>query len=178
MGTVGRLLSGCLIAVVLWGCGSHQLSPQARLCLPPVKALLTRTLRVRSSQVVTVPGIGNDGMPQCSFKARLPSGGRFAVTINVDRSPQPYMVLSRTIVERQQVFSPTRLVPAPVSVLGLGLLASWFPPSQLMSTDGVRLVTTTVLWRGASQGQERRLAVRISRPYLGKSKPSLAKLYP
>jgi hypothetical protein len=123
--------------------------------------------------------VGNNVMPQCSFRARLPGGGRFKLTVNVDTSPQPYMVLSRTIVERQQVFSPTRLVPAPIAVTGLGLLASWFPDDkQLMSTDGVRLVTTTVLWSRAGRAREIRLAKRISRLYLGKSQPGKAKLYP
>jgi len=175
---ITRHLCACVIALALSGCGSHQPSAQARLCLSRVRALVAHALSIRTNQVATDPSIGNDAMPQCSFKARLTRGRRFAVTINVDTSPQPYMVLSRTIVERQQVFSPKRLVPAPVAVLGLGLVASWFPPSQLMSTDGVRLVTTTVFWSGASQDEERRLAVRVSRPYLGKSKPSLAKLYP
>ncbi len=175
---ITRRLWVCLLALALFGCGSHRLSPQARLCSSRVRTLVAQTLTIRTDDVATDPGIGNDAMPQCSFKARLPRGGRFDATINVDSSPQPYNVLSRTIEERQQVFSPTRLVPAPVAVLGLGLLASWFPPSQLMSTDGVRLVTTTILWSGASQGKERRLAVRVSRLYLGKSKPSLAKLYP
>lgn len=118
-------------------------------------------------------------MPQCSFRASEPGRARFELTVNVDTSPQPYMVLSRKIVEGQQVFTPTRLTPAPIAVMGLGLLASWFPAeSQLMSTDGVRMITTSVTWSGVSQLRERQLATRISRLYLGKSKPSLAKLYP
>lgn len=101
------------------------------------------------------------------------------LTVNVDTSPQPYTVLSRTIVEGQQVFSPVRLVPAPVSVMGLGLLASWFPnQSQLMSTDGIRLVRTTVVWPGAKQAKDIAFATRISRLYLKKSKPALAHGYP
>ena len=130
-------------------------------------------------QIKTVPGTGNDSEPQCSFRAHLAGGGRFEATVNVDTSPQPYTVLDRTIVEGQQVFTPTRLTPAPVAVLHLGLLASWFPgQSHLMSTDGVRLVTTTLMWSGAKQAKEIRFAARISRLYLGKSKGSLAHGYP
>jgi hypothetical protein len=118
-------------------------------------------------------------MPQCSFTVHLPGGKRFVATANVDTSPQPYTVLSRTIVEGQQVFSPVRLVPAPVSVMHLGLLASWFPnQQQLMSTDGVRLVRTTVIWPGAKQGEKIRFATRISRLYLKRSKSSAAHGYP
>lgn len=144
-----------------------------------MRALSAQALRIAPSRIVTRPGIGNNGMPQCTFRASLPGGEPFALTVNVDSSPQPYTVLSRTIVEGQQVFSPTRLVPAPVGVMGLGLLASWFPnDSALMSTDGVRLVTTTLRWGGARQGAKIRFATQISRLYLGRPKPSLAHGYP
>ena len=117
-------------------------------------------------------------MPQCSFTASLSGGEHFDTTVNVDTSPQPYFVLERTIVEGQQVFSPTRLVPAPIAVLGLGLEASWFPnQTQLMSTDGVRLIRTTVIWGGAKQAQKIRFATAISRLYLHKPKSSKAKGY-
>ena len=143
--------------------------------MPQVQKLAAQTLGVAVGQIAEVPGTGNNAEPQCSFKTHLAGGGQFDVTVNVDPSPQPYTVLARTIEEGQQVFSPTRLTPAPVSVMHLGLLASWFPgPSHLMSTDGVRLVTTTVMWSGAKQAQEIRLATRISRLYLGKSRPALA----
>jgi hypothetical protein len=135
-------------------------------------------LTVAPGRIAAARSIGNDGMPQCSFSTRL-GGKRVVLTVNVDTSPQPYTVLSRTIVEGQQVFSPVRLVPAPVSVTGLGLLASWFPnQSQLMSTDGNRLIRTTVVWPGAKQAQEIGFATRISRLYLKKSKPGLAHGYP
>jgi hypothetical protein len=166
-----------LLCLPLLGCGtSHtKQSPASRLCQSRSRQLVAQTLRLPASQITAVPGTGNNAEPQCSFKARMPGGGRFDVTVNVDPSPQPYTVLSRTIVEGQQVFSPTRLTPAPVAVLHLGLLASWFPgPSHLMSTDGTRLVTTTVTWTGAKQAQEIRFAAQISRLYLGKLRPSLA----
>jgi hypothetical protein len=140
---------------------------------------VAQTLALNSKQIATVPSTGNNGMPQCSFKTQLKNGRRFNVTVNVDTSPQPYMVLSRTIVERQQVFSPKRLVPAPIAVLGLGLLASWFPDDQqLISTDGVRLVTTAVTWGRAKRDQQIRFATKLTRLFLGKSKASAAKLYP
>lgn len=175
------LIPLCALALVLVGCGSSHVkqSPAARLCKPQARELVAHTLAVPAAKITEVPGTGNNAEPQCSFEARLAAGRRFDVTVNVDPSPQPYAVLNRTIVEGQQVFSPTRLTPAPVAVLHLGLLASWFPgPSHLMSTDGVRLVTTTVMWSGAGQGQEIRLATSLSRLYLGKSRGSLAHGYP
>jgi hypothetical protein len=167
----------CAVPIALVGCGSSHVkeSPAARLCQSQARQLMAQTLAVHPGQITEVPGTGNNAEPQCSFQARLSGGGRFDVTVNVDPSPQPYTVLSRTIVEGQQVFSPTRLTPAPVAVLHLGLLASWFPgPSHLMSTDGTRLVTTTVMWSGAKQAREVRLATRLSRLYLGKLRPALA----
>lgn len=150
-------------------------SPAARLCKPQARQLVAQALALPATKVATVPGVGNNAEPQCSFRAPLAGGHRFEVTVNVDPSPQPYTVLARTIEEGQQVFGPKRLVPAPVGVMHLGLLASWFPgPSHLMSTDGVRLVTTTVTWPGARQGQEIRFATSLSRLYLGGLRPGLA----
>jgi hypothetical protein len=166
------------LSLLLWGCGGHPISPQARLCLPRARGLVARTLALPPARIATVPAIGNDAAPQCSFRARLP-GGRFDATVNVDVEPQPYTILSRTIVEGQQVFSPVRLTPAPVAVLNLGLLASWFPGrSQLMSTDGVRMVTATVNWPRAKQASEIQFATRISRLYLHRPRASLAHGYP
>ncbi len=172
------LLGACLGALSLSGCGGSQ-SRSSSICRPSARELVARTFAVSPGQVTAKRSEGNNAMPQCSFTASLPGGRRFAVTVNVDTSPQPYMVLSRTIAERTQGFTPTSVLPAPVAVLGLGLLASWFPDEQaLMSTDGVRLVTAYVRWSGARQGAKVRFATRISRLYLGRSKTSRAKLYP
>ena len=87
--------------------------------------------------------------------------------VNVARGPQPYFILERTIVEASQVFGAKRLSPAPVSVSRLGLEASWFPAEQwLMATDGYRLITASVEWRGARQSREIALATAATRPYL------------
>ncbi len=170
-------LTLCTAALLTTACGS------GRTFSPPCSAVATHLvahqLRIASSSVSAARSIGNDSMPQCSFTSGLPGGGRFSATVNVDTSPQPYFVLMRTIVEGQQVFSPVRLVPAPVAVFHLGLLASWFPnQQQLMSTDGTRLVRTTVIWPGARQAAKIRFGTRISRLYLNKPKSSRAHGYP
>ena len=170
----GLVAAVCAGALALTGCGSSK-PAQATLCYARARTVVAQTLTIRPGSIATAKGIGNDGAPQCSFTARLSDGKHFDATVNVDVEPQPYTILSRTIVEGQQVFSPQRLTPAPVAVLNLGLLASWFPgPSQLMSTDGVRMVTATVTWPGAKQGAEISFATRLSRLYLGRPKPALA----
>jgi hypothetical protein len=89
------------------------------------------------------------------------------LTANVDTAPSPYFRLERTAVEAGQMFTPTGVLPAPQTVGGLGLEAYWFPDrTQLMSTDGVRLVTVTVRWPRAHQARQRTLAVQVSKPYL------------
>jgi hypothetical protein len=164
-------------ALLLSGCGSGR--ARASICLPRAQQLVARTLGIRPSAVTAVRSTGSNVMPQCSFTARAPGQRRLSVTVNVDTSPQPYMVLARTIEERAQGFTPTSVLAAPVAVMGLGLEASWFPDeSTLMSTDGVRLIRTTVRWGGAKQSAKVGLATRVSRLYLGRSKPSLAKRSP
>lgn len=172
------LTSASVIAVVLSGCGGGHRQPPS-ICKPDARQLVAQTLRLSPGQVAVASSKGNNGMPQCTFRAKLPGGGAFALTVNVDTSPEPYMVLSRTIEERAQGFTPTSRLPAPVGIMDLGLLASWFPDeSALMSTDGVRLLTATLSWSGVRPSAKVRLATRISRLYLGNSNASRAKLYP
>ena len=167
----------CAATLALAGCGSSRTFTAP--CSAQATHVVAQQLALPSSRIADARSIGNNAMPQCSFTGRLPGGKRLVVTVNVDTSPQPYAVLSRTIVEGQQVFSPVRLVPAPISVMHLGLLASWFPNQlQLMSTDGVRLVRTTVLWPGAKQAEKIGFATRLSRLYLKKNEPGRAHGYP
>jgi hypothetical protein len=117
------------------------------------------------------------------FTTSLPSDKPVEVTVNVDTGPQPYFVLERTIVEASESFGATRLSPAPISVLGLGLEASWFPAeTHLIATDGIRLITTTVAWPGGRQNREIALARALTRTYLktphGKAAQALANGYP
>ena len=167
----------CFLPLALVGCGGATKS--SSICKDGAQQLVARTLGLRPDRVTGVKSKGNNGMPQCMFTARSAEGRRLEVTVNVDTSPQPYMVLARTIEERSQGFTPTTALAALVAVMGLGLEASWFPDdSALMSTDGVRLVTVTLRGSRAKQTAKVRFATRISRLYLGSSKPSLAKRSP
>jgi hypothetical protein len=67
--------------------------------------------------------------------------------------------------------------------MNLGLEASWFPQEQwLISTDGYRVITTSVDWSGAGQQRKIALARAVTVPYLhtphGKVAERLAKSYP
>jgi hypothetical protein len=132
-----------------------------------VRDTAARFLHVAPAHITTAVATGNDGYPECTYATSVPGGKRVSLNVDVDTGPQPYFVLERTIVEAAQPFTPTRLSPAPQAVMGLGLEASWFPNrDQLMSTDGLKLLTVTVAWPGASRNRQVAVATALSRPYL------------
>lgn len=190
--TRGAAIGACAVAVLLGGCGSsgapNRKHPTASatakaVCLRKVRAAMATFLAVPEALIADASSTGSNGMPQCSFSARVSGGARVRVRANVDNTPQPYFILERTIVEASQIFGPRRLSPAPVAVTRLGLEASWFPAEQwLMATDGYRLITTSVTWHGAKQRREIALAEKVTRPYLhtphGKVAQALADGYP
>jgi hypothetical protein len=92
---------------------------------------------------------------------------RISVVVNLDSAPQPYARLEREIVEDGQQFGQVRGFSAPQTVSHLGLDAAWLPDlSQLITTDGVRLVTVTVGWRGSRMPMRRALARTEAKLYL------------
>jgi hypothetical protein len=81
--------------------------------------------------------------------------------------PKPYYILEQVAVGDAQQFTPTRLIPPPLSIAGLGLMADWFAQyPDLEATDGYRLVTVTVTWDHLRQRELRALAVAVTRPYM------------
>ncbi|HUA44933.1 MAG TPA: hypothetical protein VMA77_06890 [Solirubrobacteraceae bacterium] len=152
-------------------------------CRQSVLDVAARSLHVPPTSITTAVGTGNDGNPQCTYTTRVGGGKRVSLNADVYSGPQPYFVLERTIEEAAQPFGPKRLSPAPEAVNGVGLVASWFPNrNQLMSTDGLKIVTITVAWPGATVGREIAVASEISRPYLKvltpKQAQALANGYP
>ena len=127
-------------------------------------------LGVAPTSVVVAVSTGNNAMPQCSFTARAGSRRRVEAIANINSGPQPYFVLERTAIEAGQQFGAERLIALPQAVTGLGLEADWFPNNtQLMTTDGIRLITVTVNWRRTSQARQRALAETVARRYLKNS---------
>ena len=174
------LAAACLVVLLLAACGGTTTTTKTTTkraaavraaptgpCRTSVRDIVARFLHVAPASITTAVGTGNDGYPECTYVTKVPGGKRVSLNADVDTGPQPYFVLERTIVEAAQPFTPTRLSPAPQAVMHLGLEASWFPNrDQLMSTDGLKLLTVTVAWPGASPRREIALATALSRPYL------------
>jgi hypothetical protein len=186
-----RNSSVVLALATLGGCGSagHGARSHASTatavtpCEAAARDAVARFLGTPPARVAITASTGGNSMPQCAFRARAALGGRVEATANLDDGPQPYFRLERTAIEAAQVFTPGRVVPAPEPIAGLGLEADWFPAqSQVMTTDGVRLVTVSVSWPGVPHARERALAEALSRTYLrvppGKRGASLASGYP
>jgi hypothetical protein len=172
-------LGTCVAALLVCGCGGaapkahsvgrrHQASPAGAVCIPATREALARFLEVSPARIKLAASVASNAMPQCALVAPAATSGRVVtVTVNVDNSPQPYFRLERTAVEAEQVFTPTRLVPAPVNITGVGLDAYWFPAqSQFMTTDGSRLITVSVTSPPIPQRREVPLAEELSRVYL------------
>ena len=113
---------------------------------------------------------GGNSEPECHFR-----GPGVSVVVNIDSSPQPYQRLERTIDEDSQSFGAVRNFTPPVIVPKLGLGAAWVPDqSMLLTSDGRRLLTITVAWRGQKRARQVALATMVARLYLGKSIPASA----
>ena len=166
------------------GCGGSS-RPKVAGGVCTLKAIdaVAGSLGVAPAHVTDKRGTGSNASPQCTFRTRTAHGTRVEVIANVETAPSAYFIVERTIVEASQIFGPRRLAPAPVSVSKLGLEASWFPEEQwLISTDGARVITTSVDWSGASQAQKIALARKVTVLYLhtprGKKAIAVAKGYP
>jgi len=137
-------------------------------------------LGVRARQITTAEKIGTTGDPECTYAT---AAGRHELKLLADdyKGSQPYFILDRTAEEAGQVFVPTRVVAPPVAINHIGLLAVWFPArEQLMATDGLKLITTTVTWKGVTQRHRLALAEAFTKPYIKVTKQgrAAAKLFP
>jgi hypothetical protein len=143
------------------------------VCSPAGIAAVSAALRASPSAIHTRVTTDNSEQPECVFSV---PARRLKMSVSVSSEPQPYAVLERQAEEASQMFTPTRLSPAPQHVASLGLDAQWFPEEEeLLTTDAVRLITVTIVrWPGASQARWRRLAATAARPYLGRLRPRLA----
>jgi hypothetical protein len=137
------------------------------VCRPAAQAAIASRLGHAQAAVTSKRGTGNNGMPQCTFRA----AGQVAITANVDTAPQAYFRLERTVVEETQQFATKREVAPAQHIGGLGLDADWFPPvKQLMTTDGKQFLTITVRWPKSSAARQRALATSVARTYLAKTR--------
>jgi hypothetical protein len=126
-----------------------------------------RFLAITPSGIAAAASTGNNSMPQCSYTAHLAGGKRVVAVANIDTAPQAYFRLERAAVEEGQAFTSGKPPPPPQSVRHLGMDAFWFPvQTELMTTDGVRLITVSVEWSGVGVKRKQALAVALSRTYL------------
>jgi hypothetical protein len=170
-------------AVLLTGCGSSSRRVAKRgppaVCAPAARTATASSLSVAPGTIAASTSTGNNGSPQCTFKAQTAAGARVRLVANVNSGPQPYFILERTAIEASQQFGTGGFSNAAVPVSGLGIDAYWFAgTTQLMSTDGVRLITVTVSWHGVTQRQRRALATAVSRTYLRARKHGQANGFP
>jgi hypothetical protein len=140
-------------------------SPAKAACNNAAKAAMASFLGIQPEQISSSEATGASGNPECTYTEGT---GRHRVKLLADyyTGPQPYFILERTAIEASQVFVPTRTVPPPQAV-NMGLEADWFPArEQLMVTDGLRLVTTTVIWNRTTQKRRLALAKAFTKPYI------------
>jgi hypothetical protein len=135
------------------------------VCYDAAKAAMASFLGIQAQQVTTAEKKGTTGNPECTYSTGT---GHHEVRLLADdyTGNQPYFILERTAEEAAQVFVPTRQVAPPQSI-NMGLGADWFPArEQLMATDGLKLITTTVTWNGVTQKHRLALAMAFTKPYI------------
>ena len=135
------------------------------VCDPPAKAAMASFLGIQPQQISTVQFKGTSGNPECSYTTGT-GGHKIKLLADDYTGDQPYFILERTAEEAAQVFVPTRTVAPPVAI-NMGLEADWFPArEQLMATDGLKLITTTVAWKNVTQKHRLALAKAFTKPYI------------
>ena len=180
----------CVLCVAACGSSSSSASQTARkspaaksisipVCYDAAKDAMAGVLGVQAQQITTAEKTGTTGNPECTYTAAT---GRHKIKLLADdyTGNQPYFILERTAEEAAQVFVPTRTVAPPQSI-NMGLGADWFPArEQLMATDGLKLITTTVTWTGVTQKHRLALAEAFIKPYIKVTKQgkAAAKLFP
>ena len=188
---IPALGAAVLSALALAACGGsssdqtssakHRANTTAAIpvCYPVAKDAMATFLGIAPAQIVTARVHGTTGNPECSFTT---GSGHHRIMLLADdyMGAQAFFILDRTEEEAQQVFVPTRQV-APPQAVTMGLGADWFPArEQLMATDGLKLITTTVTWNKVSQRRRLALAKAFTRPYIKVTTQgrAAAKLYP
>jgi hypothetical protein len=160
--------------LALAGCGgsSHHARTPLRTtaalpgpCSPLARTALAHALRVSPSAVTARLFTPPSGVSACRFTAR----GLDIVT-TLDSAPQVYYRFERTTVEYAQnvVWAHLGVGAELVDIPHIGLDADWIPPHhELITTDGVRLITVTVVSGRPHPTPPRTVAVLIARTYLG-----------
>jgi hypothetical protein len=143
------------------------------VCYDAAKTAMASFLGIPPQHITSAENTGTTGNPECTYTTGT---GRHKIKVLADdyTGNQPYFILSRTAEEAAQVFVPTRTVAPPQSI-NMGIGANWFPArEQLMATDGLKLITTTVTWNGVTQKHRLALAKAFTKPYIKVTKQGRA----
>jgi len=176
--SVRRIASLAVIAsaLALAGCGSsasHHAPPRKRTiattlpgpCSPLARTALANALHLSSSAISPRPFTPPSGLAACRFTAP-----HLNVVATLDSAPQAYQRFNRTTVEYEQnvVWAHLGAKASLVNIPHLGLDAYWVPPQrEVITTDGIRLITVTVTTVPANTRQPQAVAARLARIYLG-----------
>ena len=169
---------GCgLIAAACGASGEPAHRTAARLTTPCATVAVAAVARATSlpartivASTFTAPGARRIA----ALSARRSSGRSLDVIAELDSAPQAYYRFEREVVEYgQNVLWHEGSRGLPAKRLHLGLEADWFAAAdQLITTDGVRLITVSVNSAPANApGGAEQIATALARTYIGRLVP-------
>ncbi len=170
---------GCgLIAAACGASSAPAHRTAARLttpCASVAVAAVARATSLPARTIVASTFTAAGGEASCRFSARRSSGRSLDVIAELDSAPQAYFRFEREVVEYGQnvLWHSEGAAAYPRSIPHLGLDADWFAAAdQLLTTDGVRLITVSVNSAPASApGGAERIATALARTYIGRLVP-------
>ena len=165
-------LAAIATALAVAGCGSstshHARAPQAsqrkdtpRPLLLGARAALATALHISPSAISARPFTPPSGVAACRFTAP-----HLNVVATLDSAPQAYQRFNRTTVEYEQnvLWAHLGAKAYPINIPHLGLDADWIPPQrEIITTDGVRLITVTATTVPSTRTTSPRRSRRASR---------------
>jgi hypothetical protein len=164
------------VALAVAGCGStigHHAPAAKRAsaktlptpCAAQAQTALAAALHTSRQAISPRPFTPPSGAAACRFKAP-----GLDVVATLDSAPQVYYRFERTTVEYYQnvIWAHLGEEALPIDIHHLGLDADWIPPRrQIITTDGVRLITVTVTTLPTYAHRLEPVAARLARAYLG-----------
>ena len=160
------LLAGCGAAHSKSGSGA--LSAYVRVaCSPRTVAVLARDSSQPRASIRAAAFIAPSGSEGCRYRA--PGARGPDVTVELDAAAQAYYRLDREVVEYSQNVIWAHQSPKvyPQYIPRLGIEADWLPsPQELVSTDGLRVVSVSMSRWIARAGAAELAAEDVARLYL------------
>jgi hypothetical protein len=153
-------------AAVAAGCGESRTAPRRAPrpdgpCAAEARGAVARAAGAATART-RVTGV-SPGVATCVYGV-----GSLRVDVLVDTNPQAAVRFDRAVVERDQVAVWSgHHGHAPRLLQGVGQGADWFPDDRLLlTTDGRKLVSVTLVRSSLSRAQALRLAEAVARSTL------------